>query len=336
MVEPMSAGGGDAGDGPVQTGRGRGRVGLVVLAALVALALLAVPLVLSVVRDDADQPETAADPPEAVVQVGEEWRTETWHHVEVRVPADWAVGGSPIRDGGSAGLVDCGVGGWVDREQRPDLPYVGRPVRLSDTCRPQDPDALPVPRASYVWFDSPVPVGTSSAGDGFDAETVATGGVRVTVVTDDAALRAEIVASVGPSAATDANGCPAVQPRIVVPVGEVRGEQERLSVCVYEGPEAGRALLWSGERDGEAAVAFAAALEEESEDGWCSRRRVEPRLVLHLQSEDALATYLVDLRCGEIRMPASDGRDRPAAPLQPATVEPWALDGAVLYAPLGM
>lgn len=304
----------------VQTGRGRALVALFVIAVLVA-----VPVVLALTRGGEDPaPPTAAEP-----APGDDWRAEAWHGVQVRVPADWEVGGAPQSDGGSAGLVQCG-GAMQDGAPAEGVPYVGRPRGITDECVLIDIDDLPEPTSPYVWLDSPLEGGEVVWDNGYTAETVEVGGQHVSVATDDEALRAEILASVE-AVETDAYGCPQTGVELRVPFGEWEGRPDRLAICVYESVGLGGGLDWSGQVDAAAAGDFMDSIAGVADPVDCRQRLNEQWAVLYADAGDATAAYVVDLRCGLIRLPRTAAGENPVVRLRPENVAPWALPGVRAY-----
>lgn len=250
------------------------------------------------------------------------WRTESFHGASVSVPPSWAVGGSPIADGGSAGLVDCGVGAGTGQS------YVGRPVPLVERCTPLDPASLPAPTTAYVWFGSPQPPGAVSWETGYVSETVEVDGQRITVTSADADEREQIVASARPTGPTDDNGCPAVQPDLVAPAGAPDGDLTSLSVCVYERTAQAWEIRWSGERDAAVARALVEAVEtREPEGAECEGDEGTVRLQIYAHTGAGPAAYVVDRTCGMLRVPGG------TLPLDDALTSPWAWPAVDLYAP---
>jgi hypothetical protein len=174
--------------------RRRGGRAAIVLAAASVVAVVATGVVLG--GNDPNEGSSG--------QVGEpgpmptEWRTEYWHDMQVDVPADWGYGGAPM-DGGVACYATAMVTADGQRLKRddPTMPYVGRPIALTDVCQRYPfigPDA-DAPVAPYVWLGAAVEPGTEDLGDGWVQQTVEVNGSRLTVATDDPALRERILAS---------------------------------------------------------------------------------------------------------------------------------------------
>jgi hypothetical protein len=181
--------------------RRRGRRAAVVLAAASVVAVVAAGAVLA-----GDDPEAGGS--DRVAQPGPlptEWRTEYWRDLKVDVPADWGYGGAPM-DLGASDTLACsatamvGADGTRLKRDDPTRGYVGRPIALTDVCQKYPfigPDAAP-PDAPYVWLGAAgVGLGTENLGDGWEQETVEVNGSRLTVATDDPALRERILASAG-------------------------------------------------------------------------------------------------------------------------------------------
>lgn len=299
---------------------------------LLAAAAVAVALVVTVplVTRDGGQPgpppstvPTATDDPTGA-DVPPGWRVESYGGIQVRVPDDWAVGGAPMAEGGSAGMVQCG--GVVDEIANPvrGVPYVGRPVSMTDMCEAVDPTSLPAPTESYVWLGSPVEQTGAAWSNGYESETVEVAGVTVTVTTDDAAVREQIVDSIE-AVDVDVHGCATSAPRH--PSGEVVGDPTGLTVCVYHRDLDDLELLWSGRAAATAAAALLRALDRDA-GASLTCRTTEPEwdtVVLHVASE-ATASYVVRPSCGVIEAPGGG-----LAPLTRATVRPWALTGVRAY-----
>jgi hypothetical protein len=160
---------------------------------MVGLAALAVAATLVVVVATTGQPGGPGP--------AEGWRWESYGGVSVQVPAHWGYG--------TTGTPPCGNRG--DGEPRP---YVGRPGVVALVACP----GLSVPaladRADYLWFDSRAEPGVREHGSGWVEETRVVAGVSLTVLSDDAALRARIFDSASPATGSPGpgGGCPADHP----------------------------------------------------------------------------------------------------------------------------
>lgn len=169
-----------------------------------------------------------------------DWRTEVWHDLQLKVPADWAVGYAPVTQGDD--VLECAVGP-LGSDSSPDTstPYVGRPGFGSDAC--DGTGDVDVPEQDFVWFGSPLDRGETEE-SGRTVTTVDIGSERVTVgaAPDVAKVILRSLEEVG----EDANGC------LAQPTPETRypaegfGKNLAMSVCVYDSPREGRAQrLWT-------------------------------------------------------------------------------------------
>lgn len=172
-------------------------------------------------RDVAQDPRRqAAEPPR------DGWRWESYGGIEVAVPDDWGYG--------VTGHPPC-----LDPVMA--QPYVGRPgVVPSILC----PGTLPPlsERMPYLWFDSPEPEGGSDHDGGWTLETRTVDQVKVTVLSDDAELRREILDSARAIDRTDSHGCsvthpvtdgPGERPSSVDGGLDTVGDVDSISVCRY-------------------------------------------------------------------------------------------------------
>lgn len=288
------------------------RTGWIALGAAAAVAAAAVVGV-AVARVDPPAAEPAPSTPVA------DWRTEYWNDVRVDVPADWDWGTTPEVEGDR--LLFCG---GPDEDA---VGYVGRPISLTDVCRMGEPD----PTEPYVWLGSDVPIGTEDVGNGYVQETVRVGDTVVTVGTDDAALRRQILDSVavgGPCAPSlDA------PPEVVFSGGDEPAARSLLA-CAYRDNEDGTyELVYAGELDAAAAleteqlVAAAPVLT-----GDCMNAQGGEWVTLTARGAGWSREYVVDLTCPAVTDPL--GRMHR---LTPAMVQPWAVDGLprTLYGPTG-
>ncbi|KAA1420815.1 hypothetical protein F0U44_00215 [Nocardioides humilatus] len=126
----------------------------------------------------ADSGTTSADP--APPAAG--WRTEYWSGVAVDVPANWSYGGAPTS---YDALIVCAPGGPPG--------YVGRPITLTDVCTYLRSGWQPT--APYVWLGGNVEPGTYEWDNGYVQETIEVAGTTVTVGSDDAGLREQVLAT---------------------------------------------------------------------------------------------------------------------------------------------
>jgi hypothetical protein len=204
--------------------------------------------------------------PVAVADTGQPaspgWRWEWYGAVEVQVPDDWGYG--------TTGSPPC------LHEGRKAKPYVGRPgVVPSIGCtEPVAPLAL---RGPHLWFDSPAFPGVRTFDGGWVEETRSIGGIALTILSDDDALRARIFGTARP--ATGGSGCPAehavgTEPGYRPDPGQgglaTMGRVETITICRYalgderRPPPASR-VLSAGRLTGEDARALLRAIEEAPE-----------------------------------------------------------------------
>ena len=327
----------------------------VVGAAVVAVAAVALTGVVldRSLTNDGDEPPSADLPSETTAPVTS-WRTEYWRDLQVDVPADWGYGGSPIASEDSHDLA-CfptamvSAAGEKLRRDDPTMPYVGRPIALTDVCvvypfLEDGPDDGP-PEAPYLWFDAPIDAGTERLGDGWVQETVEVMGSSLTVATQDPMLRRQILDS--------ANGGETCFSEVSIdgalPGGDPdpdAGPATSMVICAYRSETSGgvEARLAYAARLGEAAttryvasLAGAGAPRDQcptidySESEW---------VVLELRdAEDRLAArHVIHFACPSIDQ---DARTLPGIletiPLTPERVRPWAVGGipAVIYGPSG-
>lgn len=277
------------------------------------------------------------------------YRLEIWQGVGVYVPASWGWGTAP----GGCG-VDAGGGPTVGADghrltasERTDgvLPgYVGRAIGSPGSCSASGRSRPSGTGASqpYLWLGADVPVGSVDVGGGWVQETRLVAGTTVTVGSDNAALRSEILSSAHPYALEE---CPASLPSPPSPSshGSGRFSPVSLTVCAYApapatapvttaGATGGYRLLY-GEHlpAGQAkqladAVAHAAPMGEYS----CFDASGGEWALLHLAANGGQSRdYVVDLSCPSV----ADATGRQHR-LTPADVLPWAVDGvnAVLHA----
>ena len=270
----------------------------------------------------------------------EQWRTEHWHDVAVDVPAAWWYGGGPMPDG-RGGPIACFPEPIVSpegdrREGRGDTApgWVGRPLYLTDVCS-GDFDEGPLaeaPRWPYVWFDAPLEPGTEDLGGGWTRQTVEVNGSRVTVATDDDALRRRILGS-----ATGGETCfSEVEGRDDPTVPPPRIDEDRPTVCAYRESDGLPRLTYAAHLTPAQAERFVAAVDEAPPAHAVGSRACDlggasfEWAVVHVAGEP----YVV--RTGFHGCPHVQHGDR-FVRLTPDVVEPWATGGiaAVMVGPAG-
>jgi hypothetical protein len=207
--------------------RGRTVVAVVVAGAAVAAALVGVNL-LADEKGSAQlsAPSTKITGP-APAPAG--WRWEVYENVQVQVPAGWD-------NSLWAGPHDCGP--WRERK-----PVVRRPggatVRMLQPCPTTPPKPLHI--APSVEFSDREKTGVTRYADGWTREARAFDELKLTVTTNDDALRERIFASAGVVEAIDGNGCESAPAaagdgiRRPTPQGglESMGIVDSVSVCQY-------------------------------------------------------------------------------------------------------
>ena len=311
--------------GPVTVPRRRG-------GALVgALAVLALVGGIAWTDRVTSTPDGVITYPHVAVPTG--WRVESFAGVELRVPATWGYGASPVPTDGPGyprHLAGCGsnqaavVSSVGDSTYATSVtPFVGRPVVTDPRCAPWGSDGV-MPQTDAVWFGSPLAVGVRTVGTVL-AETRAIGDQRVTVFGRDSALRRKILGSVSVSA-VDANGCPAravQQPR----PGPAGLRPTSLSVCVYSEDSGVPVLLWSGHLTAPPARDYVAAVAA-GRAGSCGGLPHGRWVALGVHGDAGTRWDVVDLGCGVIRDP--DG----TTAVTESTVRDWARDGVTAYAPV--
>ena len=310
-----------------------------VLGASLAVAATVAGIAL-VTRDVPTRPVVDPDPAESSpterVEPGR-WRTEHWRDVQVEVPADWWYGGGAL-ERAQGDVIGCGVGPRVDPAGRRDPAaeagssapgYVGRPIAQTDLCEGDLADA--VPRVPYLWFDAPLEGGTVDLGDGWVRETVTVNGSRISVATQDAALRQRILSS-----ATGGETCLANRDDLADPFTDPEPTDERgPGLCAYraEGREAWLsyvAPLAEGQvRDFTAVFQAAPAWRPDGRECDVGGPGSE-WVVLHVDA----ATYVVHLGWYGCAVVSSGDK---VVELTPELVEPWAGGGiaTVVYGPTG-
>ena len=323
--------------GPATTAaRGRRRRRYVVTT---AVGLVAAAVVTAVVVQDIGGSEgpdgTQVVDREPSEPLPTEWRTETWHGVQVEVPADWGWGAAPESCGVGAVVGADGSRAAVDFHA---TPYVGRPVSNTDVCgSPPGP-----PQADRVWFDADVPVGERDLGDGYVETTVEVDGTRVTVTTDSPALAEHVLGSARP-----ATGCaPSLPTAPTVDSMLMEGMREPSSaqVCAYsrdwEDTSAPFELVYATTLDRSDAAAYHAEVYDggkTSAEAFCNSDGPE-RVVITIAGEDPYGgsevtqTTVVDPICREV-----SGSPGMTTPLSDRGMKVWSRNGlqVTLYGLIG-
>lgn len=190
--------------------------------------------------DGTTTPSDSGDGSPSGPSSSEDWRTEVWHDLQLKVPADWAVGYAPVTQGDD--VLECAVGP-LGSDSSPDTstPYVGRPGYGSDAC--DGTGDVEVPEQDFVWFGSPLDRGETEE-SGRTVTTVDIGSERVTVGADPAV--AKVILRSLEEVGEDANGC------LAQPTPETRypaegfGKNLAMAVCVYDSSgEGGAQRLWT-------------------------------------------------------------------------------------------
>jgi hypothetical protein len=209
--------------------------------------------------------ETPSDPTESSTVVPTAWRLESWRGVTVQVPADWAYGGAPMKAGRStlacAATAMVSASGGPVRGDASALPYVGRPILLTDVCWQFPSGAVPdhPPEAPSVWLGASVAPGSVDLGAGWVRETVEVSGTTVSVTSDDPGLREHVLGSAtGPQVCPSRLGEPERVDEILI---EGYGRPQSLEVCAYRRSNAGDLELgYATVLGADAARAFAQAV----------------------------------------------------------------------------
>lgn len=263
-----------------------------------------------------------------------EWRTETWHGLQVEVPADWAWGGAPDACGVGPVLgAPYGERGGVDHET---TPYVGRPVSNTDDCGNVDQ----APQADSVWLGPDWPVGVEELPDGYVRTTVDVDGTRLSVTTDSPALSQHVLAS-----ARRAEVCEPIldsAPTVESMLTEGLRNPTSAEVCAYR-REPGAAswdLVYAtrlGEQD---ATTYHAQVYDggfESAPDFCGGGQDERVLITvtgddPYGSTDVSQATVVDPACREVQ-----GSPGMVTPLSEAGMKSWSQNGlqVTLYGLIG-
>lgn len=309
---------------------------------LAAASVAGVAFATLVLDDDEIRSGGRGDPASGAPATGvpvTDWRTEYWHDVKVDVPADWGWGGAPMPDivdpesGSNGEPIDCGAMAHIGpKGQRflngdSSVPYVGRPLMMTDACRGGlEPGQWWPPTAPYVWLGAPVEPGTVEFDNGYVMETVEVNGSTVSVATKDASLRQQILATAdgGETCMSEYDGAPTIQavPREGVP------DANGMTICAYT------------ERDGHAELTYVTHVADELTKVFTSAVRRAPVVdcqpgkahewvLLTVEGSGGIRQdHLVELgECSGIRLiPGGD-----LVELTDETVAPWAVDGIPAY-----
>lgn len=296
-------------------------------------ALVAVLVVLAGCGTDpgADPEPAAATEPAATAG---EWRTEYWHDVAVDVPADWWYGGGPVDAGrrATACFPEPMVTPQGDRREGRGVTapgWVGRPISLTDLCAGMDDVPVTVP---YLWFDAPLDPGIEQLGDGWTRETREVNGSRVTVATDDAALRRRILGS-----ATGGETCFSELERLDDPTAPAPPvEDERPTVCAYRESGGMARLAYAAHLTPGEAERFVAAVDAAPPAHAVGSRACDLGGASFEWAVVDVAGEAYVVRTGYYGCPHVQHGDR-LVRLTPDVVEPWATGGipAVMFGPTG-
>jgi hypothetical protein len=279
------------------------------------------------------------------------WRTEYWRDMQVNVPADWGFGGAPLPHGGTeSGAIACGAVALVSAsgerlaQEDPTMAYVGRPIAQTDVCAVYPwigPNAGP-PQAPYVWLGAAVEPGVVELGDDFVQETVEVNGSLLTVATQDAGLRRQILDS-----ATGGETClPVLDEDGVLggPMSPAEASTAAMTVCAYRRSEEGGPiqLTYATHLGSKAVAEYLEALQSAPpplkhcsastypESEWAvleitGNGREPMQHVVHFGCPG------IDTDAGSVTMGSA------TVGLTPQLVRPWAVEGigTVLYGPTG-
>lgn len=318
---------------PVRVDRPRSRRWLLPAAAAAAVVIIVVGALLlpggNVPAPPADDRTLVANPP-----APSGWRLESWHGVQVSVPPDWGWGGAPSppedlgEPAGSGRLSDCGMAAYRSAAGKPiqdaALPYVGRPIMMTDACTAIHDQDFPRPTAPYVWLGAAIEPGTRDLGGGWQQTTVEVGGSTVTVATKDDALRERILGTARANPGTDCEaelGEPTVSDFTV-------DEPSGMSVCAYRRSDRsnGFPLQYATEVDAASTRRFLAAVDT-APKLQCIDSYTDEWVVLRIHGKDG-KTQVVLVDTGDcIGVHAS----KRTAELNVATTSPWAVDGIPAY-----
>lgn len=312
--------------------RRRTRVGVVGAVAAVIVAPIAYLGLTSPAGEDHRVADRRGTDPAQVPPAPDDWRVESFHDVEVNVPADWGWGGVPSPQSGD--LLYCGDGAFALPGKTGDaggaaVPYVGRAdFGMTDLCI-QGSDTSPV--SPFVWLGSPLEVGAADIG-GVPTRTVQAGSVRVTVGDADDVESQQILSTVTALGDADANGCATIRAyEEDSPLGDVSGVTS-VGICVYLQQDPGAEFLaFSSRTRGDAAGQIFGAIRETpmATDPVCAEIPESPpgRVVMHFETAKGPVTVTAVMGGG---CPGYGSR-----PLTPDNVRPWASGALGLYISAG-
>ncbi|MFC7622424.1 hypothetical protein [Microlunatus sp. GCM10028923] len=320
-------------DVPVPVNRSRSRRWVLPAAVAAAVGILVVGALVvpdgNVPVPPSDDRTRVANPP-----APSDWRWESWHGVQVSVPPDWGWGGAPSppeefgESARSGNLYDCGMAAYRSADGKPvqdaALPYVGRPIMMTDACSVVHDQDLPQPTAPYAWLGASLEPGTRDLGGGWQQTTVKVGGSTVTVATKDDALRERILSTARANPGTD---CEAELGERTVSDFTV-DDPTGMSVCAYRRTEGsnGFPLQYATEVDAASTRTFLAAIDS-APKLQCIDSYTDEWVVLRIHGKEG-KTQVVLVDTGDcIGIHAAKG----TAELNVATTSPWAVDGIPAY-----
>jgi len=267
------------------------------------------------------------------------WRTEYWHDTKVDVPADWGWGGAPMPEstdletGNVGDAIDCGASAYVGSDGTRllngdrSVPYVGRPLMMTDACMGQvGPGNWQPPTAPYVWLGAPVEPGTVEFANGYVMETREVNGSTVSVATKDPALRREILATAGggETCQSEYDVAPSIEAVPREGILEVTG----MTICAYTEVAGGVQLTYVTHVGAEATRNFEDAVGR-TPVADCQPNGAHEWVLLTVEGTEGLRQdHLVQLgECSGIQLlPGGD-----LVELTQETVAPWAVDGIPAY-----
>ncbi|RHW26881.1 hypothetical protein D0Z08_11845 [Nocardioides immobilis] len=315
--------------------RRRTRWGSVAAAAAVVLVAGGVAVATQGGPRDSKEPPVVTDPTaDDAPPVDGDRRTEYWQGIAVDIPADWGYGGAPAESGSE--VVACFPEAYVGPDgshlSRPgERGWVGRPITMTDVCArypwiensPQEEPTQP-----YVWLGAAVEPGVVEYANGYVQETVEVDGVPVTVASDDAGLREEILGSARPSEDTLCEPSLRWFPRAGTSVIDVEdpSPEPYAWVCAYRRTDDGRfGLSYAAQVDpsaAEAAIEAQQAAPDQRVD--CDYEPVEFVVLKDgvSGSTDRVTVYETGCADGTVHLGGGVSKQMVAA-----GVDPWARSG---------